>query len=204
MDYECITQRLWPHFIFSTNTHWIMNVSPTEFIHTSHSALTCSALWMYHQSHISHSALTHTLDYAVSPTDFSHTSHSAPTHTRSCMYHQQTSVTLHIQHQHTLDHACITNRIQLHFIFSINTLWIMEVLPTDFNHTSYYLYSFPWAGVSLLNNMVYIQNHYLIRYCHFLIAAVHYQIYWITALNLKLWWSRLWLQCCWRFKSLWT
>jgi len=30
----------------------------------------------------------------------------------------------------------------------------------------------------------YIQNHYLIRYCHFLIAAAHYQIY--ATLNLEL------------------
>jgi hypothetical protein len=29
----------------------------------------------------------------------------------------------------------------------------MHISPTDFSHTSYYLYSFPWAGVSLSNDM---------------------------------------------------
>jgi len=113
MDYECITNRIQPHFIFSTNTQWIMNLSPAEYSHTSHSALTHIGLWMCHP---------------------------------------QTSATLHIQQLHALGYPCISNRIQPHFISSTNTNWIMKVSPTDFSHISYYLYSFPWAGVSLFNS----------------------------------------------------
>jgi len=164
LDYECITNRIQPHFTFSTYTglcmyhqqnsatlhiqhlHWIMNVSPTAFGHTSHSALTH---WIMNVSptefsHTSHSALI--LDYAWitknsatfhiqhlhwimhgSPTEFSHTSHSALIHTGLCIHHQKFS---HISHSALDTGLCMYHQQFSHTSYSAVTHWIMNVSST--------------------------------------------------------------------------
>jgi hypothetical protein len=122
--------------IFNTNLLWVMNVSSTDFGHTSHSALTPTGLWMYHQkfSHTSHSALKHNRIRMYRQQN-SVTLHIQHQHTRLRMYRQLNSATLHIQQLHTLDYACITNRIQVHFTFSTKTHYNKNVTPKEFSHT---------------------------------------------------------------------
>jgi hypothetical protein len=115
LDYAWITNRIQPHFTFSTYTrlwmyhqqhsatlhiqhlHWIMHRSPTEFSHTSHSALTLDYARITNRIQPHFTFSTNALDYeCITNRIQPHITFS--TWAGLCMDHQQNSATLHIQH----------------------------------------------------------------------------------------------------------
>jgi hypothetical protein len=172
LDYAWTTNRIQPHFTFSTNTldyECIINNSAT--------------LQIQHQ---------HTLDYeCIAHRIYPHFTFSTNPVDYECITNN--SATLHVQHLHWIMHGPPTEFSHTsHSALMHSTLWMYHLQP---HFILFVLISFG-CFQSVKYHVGYNQNRHLIRYCHFLIAAAHYQIYCITALNLK-----LWQQCCWRFTS---